>query len=124
MRSLLQRSAFNHDLDVYHSEGSAKGLTITALRDPAAVQVPHLARMQTGTFETPGNVVLGQIVAYQAALGASTVIWIAASFKEPYLSAIRWLNAAGPPPSASTSTITTLAIPILPVPLSALCKTA
>jgi hypothetical protein len=36
---------------------------------------------------------LGQIVAYQAGLNARTVIWIAASFKEPYLSAIRWLNA-------------------------------
>jgi hypothetical protein len=36
---------------------------------------------------------LGQILAYQASLDARTVIWIAASFKEPYLSAIRWLNA-------------------------------
>ena len=36
---------------------------------------------------------LGQILAYQAGVDARTVIWIAASFKEPYLSAIRWLNA-------------------------------
>jgi len=42
----------------------------------------------------PANVShLGQILAYQASLDARTVIWIAASFKEPYLSAIRWLNA-------------------------------
>jgi hypothetical protein len=39
---------------------------------------------------------LGQILAYQASLDAGTVIWIAASFKEPYLSAIRWLNANTP----------------------------
>lgn len=39
---------------------------------------------------------LGQIVAYQAGLNARTVIWIAAGFKEPYLSAIRWLNATTP----------------------------
>jgi hypothetical protein len=30
MRSLLQRSTFDHDLDVYHAEGTSKGLTITA----------------------------------------------------------------------------------------------
>jgi hypothetical protein len=36
---------------------------------------------------------LGQIIAYQAGLDARTVIWIAASFKKPSLSAIRWLNA-------------------------------
>jgi hypothetical protein len=30
MRALLERSAFNHDLDVYHAAGSAGGLTITA----------------------------------------------------------------------------------------------
>ncbi|MGA2492863.1 MAG: hypothetical protein ABSF67_07895 [Roseiarcus sp.] len=36
---------------------------------------------------------LGQILAYQAGLDARTVIWIAASFKERHLSAIRWLNA-------------------------------
>jgi hypothetical protein len=30
MRSLLQRSTFAHDLDVYHAEGSSGGLTISA----------------------------------------------------------------------------------------------
>lgn len=35
---------------------------------------------------------LGQIMTYLAGLGASTIIWIAPSFREPHLSAIRWLN--------------------------------
>ena len=30
MRALLERSTFNHDLDVYHAQGSSQGLTITA----------------------------------------------------------------------------------------------
>ena len=35
---------------------------------------------------------LGQIMTYLAGLEAHTVIWIAPSFREPHLSAIRWLN--------------------------------
>jgi hypothetical protein len=35
---------------------------------------------------------LGQIMTYLAGLEARTVIWIASSFREPHLSAIRWLN--------------------------------
>ncbi|AHM05764.1 hypothetical protein roselon_03509 [Roseibacterium elongatum DSM 19469] len=35
---------------------------------------------------------LGQIMTYLAGLGAQTVIWIAPAFREPHLSAIRWLN--------------------------------
>ncbi|HRD78059.1 MAG TPA: hypothetical protein PK264_19315 [Hyphomicrobiaceae bacterium] len=35
---------------------------------------------------------LGQIMTYLAGLGASTIVWIAPSFREPHLSAIRWLN--------------------------------
>lgn len=35
---------------------------------------------------------LGQIMTYLAGLGASTIIWIAPSFREPHLSAVRWLN--------------------------------
>jgi len=35
---------------------------------------------------------LGQIMTYLAGLEANTVIWIAPSFREPHLSAIRWLN--------------------------------
>lgn len=35
---------------------------------------------------------LGQIMTYLAGLEAKTVIWIAPSFREPHLSAIRWLN--------------------------------
>lgn len=36
---------------------------------------------------------LGQIMTYLAGLEAQTVIWIAPRFREPHLSAIRWLNA-------------------------------
>lgn len=35
---------------------------------------------------------LGQIMTYLAGLNVSVVIWIAPSFREPHLSAIRWLN--------------------------------
>ena len=35
---------------------------------------------------------LGQILTYLAGLEAQTVIWIAKDFREPHLSAIRWLN--------------------------------
>jgi len=35
---------------------------------------------------------LGQIMTYLAGLEARTVIWIASQFREPHLSAIRWLN--------------------------------
>jgi hypothetical protein len=35
---------------------------------------------------------LGQIMTYLAGLNAQTVIWIAPIFREPHLSAIRWLN--------------------------------
>jgi hypothetical protein len=35
---------------------------------------------------------LGQIMTYLAGLSAHTIIWIAPYFREPHLSAIRWLN--------------------------------
>ncbi|MBX3443431.1 MAG: hypothetical protein KF774_13580 [Planctomyces sp.] len=35
---------------------------------------------------------LGQILTYLAGLDAKTVIWIAREFREPHLSALRWLN--------------------------------
>lgn len=35
---------------------------------------------------------LGQILTYLAGLDAQTVVWIAPAFREPHLSAIRWLN--------------------------------
>ena len=35
---------------------------------------------------------LGQILTYLAGLEAQTVVWIARDFREPHLSAIRWLN--------------------------------
>ena len=35
---------------------------------------------------------LGQILTYLAGLNAHTVIWIATEFREPHLSAIKWLN--------------------------------
>ena len=35
---------------------------------------------------------LGQIMTYLAGLQAQTIIWIAREFREPHLSAVRWLN--------------------------------
>ena len=35
---------------------------------------------------------LGQIMTYLAGLDASVMVWIAPSFREPHLAAIRWLN--------------------------------
>ena len=43
-------------------------------------------------LETTDHTHLGQIMTYLAGLEAQTVIWIAPSFREPHLSAIRWLN--------------------------------
>lgn len=35
---------------------------------------------------------LGQIITYLSGLGAHTVVWIAADFREAHLSALKWLN--------------------------------
>lgn len=43
-------------------------------------------------LEATDHTHLGQIMTYLAGLEANTVIWIAPSFREPHLSAIRWLN--------------------------------
>jgi len=43
-------------------------------------------------LETTDHKHLGQIMTYLAGLEAQTVIWIAPEFREPHLSAIRWLN--------------------------------
>lgn len=44
-------------------------------------------------LETTDHTHLGQIMTYLAGLDAHTVVWIAPAFREPHLSAIRWLNA-------------------------------
>ena len=43
-------------------------------------------------LEATDHTHLGQILTYLAGLEARTVVWIAADFQEPHLSAIRWLN--------------------------------
>ena len=43
-------------------------------------------------LEATDHTHLGQIMTYLAGLEAKTVVWIAPSFREPHLSAIRWLN--------------------------------
>ena len=43
-------------------------------------------------LETTDHRHLGQIMTYLAGLDAQTVVWIAPAFREPHLSAIRWLN--------------------------------
>ena len=43
-------------------------------------------------LESTDHTHLGQILTYLAGLEAQTVIWAAREFREPHLSAIRWLN--------------------------------
>lgn len=43
-------------------------------------------------LEVTDHTHLGQIMTYLAGLEAQTVVWIAPNFREPHLSAIRWLN--------------------------------
>ncbi len=43
---------------------------------------------------------LGQIMTYLAGLEAKIIIWVAADFREPHLSALRWLNENTPTPFA------------------------
>lgn len=43
-------------------------------------------------LETTDHRHLGQIMTYLAGLEAKTVIWLATDFREPHLSAIKWLN--------------------------------
>ncbi|MAU98875.1 MAG: hypothetical protein CMP81_23830 [Fulvimarina sp.] len=43
-------------------------------------------------LEATDHTHLGQIMTYLAGLEAKTVVWIAPRFREPHLSAIRWLN--------------------------------
>jgi hypothetical protein len=50
MRSLLERSTFDHDLDVYHAQGSAGGLTITADGEQGAER-----RDSRPEWTTPGS---------------------------------------------------------------------
>ena len=44
-------------------------------------------------LENTNHTHLGQVPTYLAGLEAQTVIWIAREFREPHLSAIRWLNS-------------------------------
>lgn len=43
-------------------------------------------------LETTDHRHLGQILTYLAGLEAKTVIWLATDFREPHLSAVKWLN--------------------------------
>ncbi len=57
-------------------------------RNPQDGSIVLIENQLEGTDHTH----LGQIMTYLAGLGAQTVVWIAPSFREPHLSAIRWLN--------------------------------
>ena len=47
-------------------------------------------------LEVTDHTHLGQIMTYLSGLEAQMVIWIAARFREPHLSAVRWLNEKTP----------------------------
>ena len=57
-------------------------------RDPSDDSVVLIENQLEATDHTH----LGQILTYLAGLDARTVIWITPEFREPHLSAVRWLN--------------------------------
>lgn len=57
-------------------------------RDPSDDSVVLIENQLEATDHTH----LGQILTYLAGLDARAVIWIAPEFREPHLSAVRWLN--------------------------------
>ena len=83
--------------------GVAIGITLELIETEVAVEAfaaDILARnplddsavLIENQLEQTDHTHLGQIMTYLAGLEAKTVIWIAPHFREPHLSAIRWLN--------------------------------
>ncbi|GJD40826.1 hypothetical protein [Methylobacterium bullatum] len=83
--------------------GSAVGLQLEHVQSEAAVDsfaADILARnvqdsshvLIENQLEVSDHTHLGQIMTYLAGLDARAVIWVAPQFREPHLSAIRWLN--------------------------------
>ncbi|HEY3798526.1 MAG TPA: hypothetical protein VGL58_09235 [Caulobacteraceae bacterium] len=83
--------------------GEAIGIPLEHVRSEAAVETfaaDILARnpqddtlvLIENQLEASDHGHLGQIMTYLAGLSAQTIIWVAPSFREPHLSAIRWLN--------------------------------
>jgi len=51
-------------------------------------------------LESSDHTHLGQILTYLAGLEAQTIIWVASDFREPHLSAFKWLNESTTEPFA------------------------
>ena len=110
LRDVALREAWSHEANDF-TPWLAR--TSTTSPRPSACARDHRHEVLVGTFyadilarnpqddglvlienqlEQTDHTHLGQIMTYLAGLEAKTVIWIAPAFREPHLSAIRWLN--------------------------------
>ncbi|PJK28318.1 hypothetical protein [Minwuia thermotolerans] len=119
LREVGLREAWEHEAhsftpwlcDNLGALGDEVGLTLELVRREAPVQqysADILARSAAddslvlieNQLEGSDHRHLGQIMTYLAGLDAQTVIWVAARFEEPHVSAIKWLNEHTPEPFA------------------------
>ncbi|MCB1330772.1 MAG: hypothetical protein KDK28_15635 [Maritimibacter sp.] len=81
--------AIGISLELTGTEVAVEGFSADILaRNPADDTVVLIENQ----LETTDHTHLGQIMTYLAGLDAQTVVWIAPAFRQPHLSAIRWLN--------------------------------
>lgn len=110
LRDVALREAWAHEAHAFtpwlaqNIDHIAEAIGVPLTLDRAEVSVGSfyadiLARTPEGEvvlienqLEQTDHTHLGQIMTYLAGLDARIVIWIAPSFREPHLSAIRWLN--------------------------------
>lgn len=77
------------DLDLEGTEVGVEGFSADIL---ASNPVDGSKVLIENQLEPTDHTHLGQILTYLAGLDAQIVIWIAREFREPHLSAVRWLN--------------------------------
>ena len=85
----LLSDALDIELEVTAQEQSVGAFSADILCKDAATGQTVLIENQ---LERTDHTHLGQIITYAAGLGANTVIWIAAKFREEHRAAIDWLN--------------------------------
>jgi hypothetical protein len=85
----LLAEALDMELEVTAQEQSVGAFSADILCKDAATGQTVLIENQ---LERTDHTHLGQIITYAAGLGANTVIWISAKFREEHRAAIDWLN--------------------------------